>query len=873
MNLIFLPGSPSVSLASLTIALMGTLLLLAACAPDDPDKKTSEYEALWEVVSNFEVEGRSVVALTIKNRSGADLGRDWTMYYNTLRLFDSSTMPPELEHRHINGDFFELKPTDAFSPLPDGQSRRFEFELLGQAIIEMDAPHGAYLVFDDERIVPLEIKVAPMIREEQYRRAPDDPMASAMGPELFEQHADLSVLPAESLLPVIPTPLVYNTMADAFELTARTPIRYEPGLQQEARFLARSLAALLGSEPPVSEGTGGISGGIQLSVGAVRVDGRPRSAGDEAYRLLVGSDGISIAGSDQAGVFYAIQSLRAMLPVEAWKRPARSLTLQGVSVEDAPSFEYRGLHLDVSRNFSTVEGVKKLLDVMAFYKLNKFHFHITDDEGWRLEIKAFPELVEIGGRRGHTLDEREYLYPAFGSGPFVDDPASLGTGWYTQQEYMELLRYAHERHIEVIPEIDVPGHARAALVAMKNRYDRLVAEGRQEEADRYRIHDPGETSVYRSVQHWNDNVINVCQESTYRFLRVIYDEIIDMHARAGAPLTSIHVGGDEVPYGSWTESPVCEALFAEPGLPESRDDLMDYFFARSADDLTERGLAMGAWEEFSLLRDPQTRQMTANPLFPGRSVPYVWSNIWGTGTEYYSYMLANAGYDIVMAHASNFYFDLAYQKHPEEGGLYWAGFVNTRDPFGFIPFDLYKSGVRDSRGNEMPESYFDGFETLTEEGRKHIKGLQGQLWGETMRLPGRIEYMALPRMIVLAQRAWRAEEAWMEIADRQARLQARDTAWNEFANRLAQRELPRLDYMNGGYGYRIPPVGIQVRDGMLHANVAYPGFEIRYTVNGSEPAASSRLYEGPARVDETAHIQVRAFDTRGRGGRISHINR
>jgi len=512
--------------------------------------------------------------------------------------------------------------------------------------------------------------------------------------------------------------------------------------------------------------------------------------------------------------------------------------------------------------------VKRLLDVMSFYKLNKFHFHLTDDEGWRLAINAFPELTEVGGRRGHTHDERDHLIPSFGSGPEPDKPK--GSGWYTQEEYKEILRYANERHIEVIPEIDVPGHARAALIGMKARYDRLIEEGKTDEADRYRIHEPEDESEYMSVQRWKDNVINVCQESTYRFLGVVFDEIIDMHRDAGVPLSSIHIGADEVPRGVWVDSPKCKVLIDETPELDSIDQLQVWFFGRMEEMLAERDLAMSGWEEIALVGYYGGRK-ELNPDFAGRSIPYVWSNIWGAGTEGYAYKLANAGYEIVMSHASNFYFDFAYNKHPEEAGLFWAGFVDTRDPFAFIPFDLYKSGVGTAMGHPIPGDAYDDFEQLSESGKQNILGLQGQLWGETFTSLNRVEYMALPRIIPLAQRAWVPHENWMDIEDRSGRLDALEIAWNEFANRLGQRELRRLDYMNGGYEYRIPPPGAVIEHGILKANIAYPGLQIRYTTDGTEPSQDSRRYEKPVEIDENSNIKVRTFDTRGRGSRVVSV--
>jgi hexosaminidase len=202
------------------------------------------------------------------------------------------------------------------------------------------------------------------------------------------------------------------------------------------------------------------------------------SPDSEAYEVSIDLAGIDIVGVDAAGVFYGIQSLRMLLPLDAYREARTSINVPAVTMSDAPRFPYRGLHLDVSRNFQPKEAVLRLFDLMALYKLNTFHFHLTDDEGWRLAIDGLPELTEIGGRRGHTTDEREHLIPSYGSGPDPDPAVSYGSGWYSRADFIEMLQYAHERHIEVIPEVDVPGHARAAIVAMKERHRRRIARCR-----------------------------------------------------------------------------------------------------------------------------------------------------------------------------------------------------------------------------------------------------------------------------------------------------------------------------------------------------------------------------------------------------------
>jgi hexosaminidase len=217
---------------------------------------------------------------------------------------------------------------------------------------------------------------------------------------------------------------------------------------------------------------------------------------------------------------------------------------------------------------------------------------------------------------------------------------------------------------------------------------------------------------------------------------------------------------------------------------------------------------------------------------------------------------------------TNFYMDLAYSHHPAERGLYWGGFVNTRSSFDFIPYDVFKSTLADKWGNPYdPEKDFIGMERLKEEAHERIIGLQAELWSETVKGGTMAEYYYLPKLVGFAERAWTGQASWGTIADRDKRVAAMNRDWNRFANIVGQREMPRLDYLFGGFNYRIPPPGAVIRNGLLYANVDFPGLTLRYTTDGSEPDANSPVYSEP--VEVTGNVMVRAFDTRGRGGRVS----
>jgi hexosaminidase len=243
--------------------------------------------------------------------------------------------------------------------------------------------------------------------------------------------------------------------------------------------------------------------------------------------------------------------------------------------------------------------------------------------------------------------------------------------------------------------------------------------------------------------------------------------------------------------------------------------------------------------------------------------------VWGWGEEDAAYRLANAGFDVVLCNATNLYFDLACEKDPLEPGYYWAGFVSTRAPFEFIPLDMFKNPERTSMGQAVRAENLSARTRLTPRGANHIIGIQGQLWGENLRSQQLLEYMGFPRIIAMAERAWATAPDWSEISDAPTRKLQLQRDWNQFANRLGQRELPRLDFLSGGVNYRLPPPGAVVRDGHVSANVAFPGLSIRYTTDGTEPDSGSAVFQD--RIPRSSIIKLRSFDTRGRGSRIIDV--
>jgi len=682
---------------------------------------------------------------------------------------------------------------------------------------------------------------------------------------VFGQNTQLRLLDPSRTGQIIPTPVQTIFSENKEILKGTVKIHHLDGLEAEAGYLAHMLESVLNVTPVtvLSEEAG--ENVIHLTVSDQEEGSHP-----EGYVLSVAQgNGVVIAGGGKAGVFYGIQSLLALIPVDAWRVHRDELEMECVKINDSPSFEYRGIMLDIARNYHHPEAIMRLIDVMGFYKMNKLHLSLTNDEAWRIEIPSLPELTEIGGYRGHTLDSFDRLIPAYGSGPDSDPENGMGSGYLKREQFIRILKYADARHIEVIPEINFPGHARAAIYAMETRYKRLMKEGKQEKAEKYRLSDPGDNSIYNSAQNFNDNIACVCKEAPFLFYETVVDDLVGMYEAAGLKLKILHTGGDEVPAGSWTASPLCSAfLESNPGFGTAAD-LQVYFGMRLLEILSQRGLVMAGWEEIALMKD-ERGSWIPNPDFAGKGMlPYVWNSL-GSYLDLGN-RLANAGFPVILCNVDNFYLDLAYTHHPAEPGHYWGGFVNTRRAFEFAPFSVFHTTLTDRFRRLLdPEENFEGMEALNPGSRGNIVGLQGQLWSETLKGSEMLEYYYMPKMLGLAERAWAGQAAWGEIENRESRVEAMDVSWNEFANVIGQREMPRLDYIFGGYNYRIPPPGGEIREGILHANIDFPGLTIRYTTDGSEPGVDSPIYGGPFEVTEK--VALRSFDTRGRGSRVSIID-
>lgn len=853
-----------------------SVVLLAQPSPSPTFVKDSPVHVTWELISNFtqtpEVfEARFELGNTGQQTLG-DTG--WGLYFNMApRPIREHSMAQPATVEHINGDWYRLVPNPGFL-LEPGESVEIRYLGVEAVIKESDAPLGLYFVFDSgrpesqriERVV--NYRIAAFTRPEQINRAPNDQHPIPTPQVRFGENSALRLLPLQELPLVVPTPYQTTMGSGTLRLKSGLTIQFAEGLQSSAEYLSSELrqrcqlvcqTAVLSSTDQRQQPT------VRLSVTPTSIN----KISSEAYRLEINDSGIEIIGNDSAGLFYGIQSLLNLVPLQAYQSAAGEVRLPHLSIADAPRFGYRGLHVDVSRNFQTVETIQRILDVMAMYKLNRLLLYTTEDEGWRLEIPGLPELTQFGASRQHNSGmSHPSLHPAYGSGPEADPHKSYGSGYYTRDQFIGLLKYAAQRQIKVIPEVNFPAHARAAIKAMEARYQRLMSENQFEAAEEYRLIDPLDTSDYLSAQFYKDNVVSVARPAAYRFYQKVLEEISAMYAEAGLKMDELHTGGDEVPTGAWSQSPLADQLLkADPEIG-SAAHLQTYFFRQLLEDLEPKGIRALGWEEV-FQRKNASGTAEPNPEFVGRNVvAYIWNNLFDNDL---GNRLANAGYQVVLCNVSNFYFDLAYDKDPQEPGLYWAGFVNERDAWTFAPYNYAWTTFRTAMGQPIDvQTVSDSYQHLKPESRSYILGVQAQLWSETIKGRDMIEYYMLPKLIGFAESAWAAERPWETIADRRQREQSMATGWNVMANCIGQRELPKLGLLNGGYNYRVPPPGGQIEDGLLKANSAFPGLVVRYTLDGSQPDLKSPVYTGPVQV--AGPVSLRAFDATGHASRVVKVS-
>ena len=503
------------------------------------------------------------------------------------------------------------------------------------------------------------------------------------------------------------------------------------------------------------------------------------------YRIVL--DGTCrVQASDEDGAWYA------QVTLDNLKRNAGGDEIPNMVIEDWPDFGYRGFMLDISRNFTSKDNILRFIDLLAHYKVNVFHLHFGDDEGWRVEIEQFPELTTYGAyhefpyrnEAGEHV-EKNHLMPSYNGGTDPEDMSSSANGHLTKEDYIEILEYAWERRISVIPEFDTPGHSRAAVKAM-DKYAERTGD------DSYLLYDPKDTSDYCSVQYYKDNAINVALPSTYRFIEVVFDALISYHEEAGVPLPAIHVGGDEVASGAWAGSPACQKLMAEKGWNDI-ELLKSYYIENVLDIAESRGVKIAGWQEVVMDLEDHVYERLKKNLY---SV-----NFWhtGHGQEEYPYKYANDGVPVVLSNMTNTYVDFAYTPDKTERGLSWGGFVDERRSFSLLPYDIYRSVRWDDMGRKRDISNLPEGKTPLQL-KENIVGVQAQLWTETVRCFDHVTSYVFPKVCGVFERAWNASPSWegTTVADDPSFMQELD----RYYSTVVQHEMPYYEDMQIAYRQR-----------------------------------------------------------------------
>jgi len=804
-------------------------LLLLACHPQTQKSGELSIALKWEMGKNDVEPGCYESTFYLKNTGTKPLTGDWTIYFNQIEPVNSiQAAGAPLKIEWITSTYHKMVPTSSYKPVAPGETLTFTYRCKGSLTKEALAPEGTYLVMKDAKgnelqpqTVPIEI--VPFTHSYQWTSSSDG-FPYADGNYVYKQNALFADSTEADALAVFPQPKSIVKSAGVSSFSKSVNLKFTPEFENEASLLKEKLTASFGCN---------ISDSGETSVELKKINDGAKHP-DEYYELTISDNHFTLAGMDAHAVFNACQTLVNLLG-NANEMP---LQIANVKITDYPDMGYRGIMLDVARNFTKKENVLKLIDVLSSYKLNVLHLHLSDDEAWRIEIPGLEELTQIGSRRGHTLDESTCLYPMFSWGWNASDTTTLANGYYSCNDFVDILKYAQKRHIQIIPEIDIPGHSRAAIQCMNARYNKYIATDKAK-AEEYLLADSIDSSKYISSQNFSDNVINVAMPSTYRFVEKVIDEIAKMYATAGIKLTVFHIGGDEVPKGAWEDSEICRNFIKEKGIKQIRD-LKDYFLEQVLPMLAKRGIQPAGWEEVAMKPD-----YTANERFKDSNVlSYCWNTVAEWNGDEVPYKLANGGYPIILCNVTNFYMDMCYCNHPQEKGLSWGGYVNEYNSFDMLPYDIYKSIRQDLNGK--PIDVFTASKKkipLDKAARGQIKGLQAQVWAETIRDFSQIEYYLFPKLFGLIERAWNAQPDWSLSTDNRAYEKAK----KEYNAQIARLELPRL--AKEDINFRVAQPGIILRDGLLYANSTIPGATIHYTTDGSEPDENSLIWKEPVACD------------------------
>ena len=784
----------------------------------------------WHMGQNNAADNNYSSKFVIKNVSKQPLGSDWQFFFNQFsrRVTLPAGCPVDIEE--VSTTYYRIKPNANYKPLAAGDSLVVDV-LMGGAVINKNyMPAGGHVVLNGDMSHPLAVKInrSPLDKPGQWR----DHKAYPDGNYMYSYNEAVNGFGdgyTGNDYDIFPTPKQVD-IEDGFTtvgnlVTIKTGKLFQWGGYRRAKNLLTSELQKRGIYATSGQGTV-----IRLLLDKKMSDNR------EYYSLRVHNGEITILGRTQAALVNGVTTLIAALDHSKGHR------LQNCFVIDWPDFGYRGVMLDIARNYVIKPAdYKRVIDLLAYYKFNVIQFHFTDDEAWRLEIPGFPELTQVASRRGATLDEKGYLAQIFDGNGNPDDLSQCANGYFTRAEFIDLLRYAWQRGIRIIPEIETPGHARAAIVAMKNR---AISNPT---AEQFRLWDDKNESVYTSAQNYHDNVLNVASDDVYRFIDRVVGELQLMYKEAGLKLEIVHLGGDEVPNNAWAKSPDVQALMQREGF-KTQHEVSEYYIKRISELLAARKIRIEGWQEVALDHKPDFNAVVA-PRVAGVNA---WSTV-GSRADV-PYRLANDGYPVILSNVTNFYMDMGYSWHQNEQGLHWGGKVDEFDAWSALPANIYATARTAVDGTPINiTTAGDGKVKL--EKPENIIGVQAQLWGETLRSFDEVQYLLLPKMMGVSERAWTSVPEWSkDLTD----IKTYNEARHQYNLKIGTRELPILNGM--GYNFRVGPPGIKVVDGKLLINSQYPDEMVTYTLDGSEPTIDSPRWTAPVTVkNQPQVIKAKAF--------------
>ena len=596
---------------------------------------------------------------------------------------------------------------------------------------------------------------------------------------------------------VVPLPVTMNEQPGRFYLNSDVPVVVNAS--QEVKNIASSLSTTVLDVAGIKLKPGGE---LHENVPTIVFDSIPGME-KEAYKLSVTPQQIKITASTPNGFYYGLQTLYQLLPVAIYsKERARNAewSVPCVEIEDTPAFRYRGAMLDVCRHFASIDYIKKFIDVLAVHKMNTFHWHLTDDQGWRIEIKKYPKLTEIGSQETMV----DYFYTHY---PFKYDGKPHG-GYYTQEEIKEVVAYAQSKYITVIPEIELPGHALAAIAS----YPELSCTP---------------DSTYEVCKLWGvfDQVF--CPTDTFfQFMEGVMDEVVELF-----PSSYIHIGGDECPKYAWEHCSHCQKLIRDLGLKDDvtpnpvdgrkhtkEEKLQSYIVNRAEKYLNSKGRNIIGWDE-----------ILEGGLAPNATV-MSWRGVEGGMTA------AKAGHDAIMTPNPYAYLD-HYQEEPEIAPVTIGGYNTLKKTYSYNPVPADADSLV----------------------KQHIIGVQANCWAEYMPTEDNRDYQIFPRLIAIAETGWTPmkEKNFTSFCSRMV---------EDFKRLEIMGVKPCLNFFDVNINTR------STKEGVLNVELEtfYPGAQIYYTIHGEEPSVNASLYSHPFPLEGTYDLKAAAFVDGKQIGKVTH---